>query len=92
MMEERGSRLDRDRLFACIDAVPIFLARDRRFTKVENAILSMEDGLTPLGLELCHHFWKPDPEVYIGAVFDVLGRSPRDLRVRKLYSLNIGHG
>src|SRR6185312_4208348 len=84
MVEERRARLERHRLLAGIDQVPVFLPGGRGLTEIEDAVFGVIDDLASLGLELGHHLGKPDAEVHIGAVWDVLRGAPCDLRVGQL--------
>ena len=87
MMEERRARVQRDRLLAGVDQVPVLLAGGRRLAEVEHAVLGVVDHLAPLRLELGDHLGKADAEIDIGAVGQVLRGAPCDLGVGQL----VGH-
>ena len=84
MVEEGGAGLQRDRLLAGVDQIPVLCAGRGRLAEAEHAVLGMEHRLPARGLELRHHLGKADAEVDIGAVGDVLRRAPGDLGVREL--------
>ena len=87
MMEECGARLQRHRLLAGIDQVPVLLALGRGLAEIQDAVLGVKDRLPARRLELRHHLGKADAEIDIGAVLDVLRGAPGDLRVGKLRRL-----
>ena len=84
MVEEGGARLQRHRLLAGIDQVPVLLANGRRLAEIQDAVFGVENRLPAGRLVACNHLGKADAEVHIGAVADVLGGAPGDLRVGKL--------
>src|SRR5690606_30125508 len=84
MVKEARAGLQRDRLLAGVDEVPILFALGRCLAEAEHAVLSMKHRLAPGGLELRHHLREADAEVDIGAVGDVLRRAPGDLGVGQL--------
>lgn len=84
MMEEGRLWLEGDRLFPCVDQIPVLLSRLRRFAEVENSVLGVENSLPAGGLVFRNHFRKADAQIDIGTVLNVLRRAPSDLRVRQL--------
>ena len=84
MMEEGGTRLQRHRLLAGIDQVPVLFARRRRLAEIQDAVFRVEDRFAAGRLIAGDHFGKADAEIDIGAVGDVLRGAPGDLRIGKL--------
>lgn len=84
VMEEGGTRLQRHRLLAGVDQIPVLLACCRRLAEIQDAVFGVEDRLPAGRLITGDHFGKADAEVDIGAVGNVLRGAPGDLRIGKL--------
>src|SRR5690606_2016483 len=58
VVEESRAGLQRDRLLASIDQIPIFLPPRRRFAEIQYAVFRMENRLTAFRLVAGHHLGK----------------------------------
>src|ERR1700751_1271886 len=66
-------------LLAGVDQIPVDLVVARRRPDAEDAILAVQHDLAIRRDEVGNQGWQPDPQIHIGAVYEILRGAPRDL-------------